>query len=296
MEKISKLVFPDFNEAVCSENLRTISEAESVYRQMLLDTGVEYNVLYANKISEMKRILKRPNLVIIKEDTEDLIKRLTDWKKQKGYTFPIYFERRKKSDVKCHTKIRLYLTKHYVFGEDVTLDGIKDTLGIRIIPCFGNTDTLDSVKICYEILEEIIKFFTIEKGYNPCQKGNMFNLTFDYNSHPEVIVPSKSLVSKTNSIYVKDYYAHPKSDGYQSLHIVFDGNCPIEVQIRTFATHLRVDSLHDDYNAQKYDGVEFDQIHLNREKVNIHGYGFVNGFIHDKVGLETSIDPYNQLY
>ena len=299
MSKKNKLIFPDFNLAVCSENIRTIYDAESIYRQMLLDTKNDYNVLYSNKLLEIRNMLKPQNLALVKKDLEGLIRHLTVWKKQMGYNFPIYFERRKKSDTKCHTKIRLFLTKQYIYGEDVTLDSIQDTLGIRIMPCFGNFDTLESIKVCYEILDEVINFFTFKKGYNPRKKGNMFDLTFDANKHPEVVVPQHQdivdLLKPTYSSYVKDYYVNPKSDGYQSLHIVFDGYSPIEVQIRTFATNLRVDPLHDRYNSQKYGDI-FDQIHLNREKVNIHGYGFINGKLQDKVGLEASIDPYNQLY
>lgn len=298
MSKKNKLIFPDFNLAVCSESLRTIFEAETIYRNMLLETKKDYNVFYANKLLEMQRMLKHRNLAFLKKDFEDLILHLTDWKNTMGYNFPIYFARRKKSDIKCHSKIRLFLTKQYVYEENVSLDSIQDTLGIRIIPCFGNVDTLDAIKMCYEILNETINFFTLKKGYNPRQKGTMFDLNFDSKSNPNIIIPKNTVESlkPTYSVYVKDYYAHPKSDGYQSLHIVFNCASPIEVQIRTFATHLRVESHHDAYNTKKYDGIEFDQIHLDREHVNICGYGYSNGIIQDKVGLETSIDPYNQLY
>ena len=295
-----KLIFPDFNLAVCGKDIKTIYEAENVYRQMLLETESDYNVLYSNKLLEIRNMLKPHNLSLVKKDLEGLIRHLTVWKKQMGYNFPIYFERRKKSDTKCHTKIRLLLTKQYIYGEDVTLDSIQDTLGIRIMPCFGNIDTLESIKMCYKILDETINFFTFKKGYNPRKKGNMFDLNFESQKHPEVVVPQSQdiadLFKPTYSSYVKDYYITPKSDGYQSLHIVFDGYSPIEVQIRTFATDLRVDSLHDKYNSRRYDGVEFDQVILDREHVNIHGYGFVDGILQAKVGLETSIDPYNQLY
>lgn len=294
----SKLIFPNFNIVVCSKKLITISEAEDIYRQMLLDTKFDYNVLYANKLLEMQNMLKRRNLSPIKKDLEELIRHLTAWKKNMGYDFPIFFEKRKKSDVKCHNKIRLFLTKQYIYGEDVTLDSILDTLGIRIIPCFGNIDTIETVRMCYEILEETINFFTFKKGYNPHKKGDMLDLGFSPIEHPEVIIPtnSKELMKHTYSMYVKDYYSEPKKDGYQSLHIVFDGPSPIEVQIRTFATHIRVEDLHRDYNIQRYDGIEFDQIYLDRKNVNIKGYGYINGRLQDKVGLEVSIDPYNQLY
>ena len=298
MQEKGKLIFPDFNLAVCSENLRTLSEAEDTYRQMLLATGTDYNVLYSNKLLEMQNMLKRRNLSPVKKDLEDLIRHLTAYKKKVGYDFPIFFEKRKKSDVKCHNKIRLFLTEQYIYDKDVTLDSIQDTLGIRIMPSFGNVDTMESLKTIYEILDETINFFTLKKGYNPRKKGNMFDLNFNSKEHPEVLVPKNSddWLKPTYSIYVKDYYAHPKSDGYQSLHIVFDGPSPIEVQIRTFATHLRVETLHDGYDSQRYDGIEFDRVYLDREHVNIHGYGYVNGKVQDKVGLETAIDPYNQLY
>lgn len=300
MNKNNNLIFPDFNLAVCPEKIRTIYEAENLYRQMLLDTKSDYNILYSNKLLEIRNMLKPQNLSLVKKDLEGLIRHLTVWKKKMGYSFPIYFERRKKSDLKCHTKIRLLLTRQYVYGEDISLDSIRDTLGIRIMPCFGNVDTLEAIKMCYEILDETINFFTFKKGYNPRQKGKLFDLNFESQKHPEIVIPQPrdmvDLLKSTYSVYVKDYYTQPKSDGYQSLHIVFDGYSPIEVQIRTFATHLRVESLHDRYNVRKYDNIEFDQVKLDREHVNIYGYGFINGKLQDKVGLETSIDPYNQLY
>ena len=163
MKENGKLIFPDFNLAVCSKNIRTLSEAEDIYRQMLLDTQIDYNVLYSNKLLEIQNMLKRRNLSPVKKDLEELIRHLTAWKKKMEYDFPIYFEKRKKSDVKCHTKIRLYLTKQYVYDEDVTLDSIQDTLGIRIMPSFGNVDTMESLKMNYEILEETINFFTFKK-------------------------------------------------------------------------------------------------------------------------------------
>lgn len=294
--KKSKLIFPDFNLAVCSKNLRTLSEAEYIYRQMLLDTKVDYNVLYSNKLMEIQNMLKHRNLSPVKKDLEELIRHLTAWKKKMGYDFPIFFQRRKKSDIKCHNKIRLFLTNQYN-GEDVTLDSILDTLGIRIIPSLGNIDTLETIEICYKILEETINFFVFKKGYNPHKKAKMFDLGFNPKEHPNIIVPHQKLIKSSYEIYVKDYYSEPKkTDAYQSLHIIFDGPIsPIEVQIRTFATHCRIESSHENYDQQRYSG-EFDKIILQREKVNIFGYSFSNGKAYDLVGLETSIDPYNQLY
>ena len=58
-EEKNKLIFPDFNLAVCSKNIRTLSEAEDIYRQMLLDTKTDYNVLYSNKLLEMQKAFYR---------------------------------------------------------------------------------------------------------------------------------------------------------------------------------------------------------------------------------------------
>ena len=107
----SKLIFPDFNLAVCSENLRTISEAEDIYRQMLVDTKADYNVLYSNKLLEVQNMLKRRNLSQVKRDLEELIKHLTAWKKKIGYNFPIFFEKRKKSVITLNYKYT-YLLEH----------------------------------------------------------------------------------------------------------------------------------------------------------------------------------------
>ena len=70
---------------------------------------------------------------------------------------------------------------------------------------------------------------------------------------------------------------------------------PFEIQIRTMATHTRVEyesSMHDIHDKKRYPN----QIMLDRENVNIYGYQFVNGNVEDFVGLEKSIDPFSLIH
>lgn len=270
------LIFPDYNLALSRERV-SLPKAENRYRKMLLDTKLDYNVFYANKLMEIDRMMEPKILACTKKDLDDLVIHLNNWKRKMKYSSPIKIQRRKKDKCKTHNKIRLNLTKHYVNGEDITLDSILDMIGIRIILCLGgSTESLENIEYCYEVLNEIIDFFMLKKGYNPHIAEPKLSLGFNPQKYPDVIVPEPNhLIKPGYSVFVKDYYAEPKKNAYQSLHIVFTNrlNLPIEVQIRTFATHLRVeyrDALHLEHDIEKYS--ECDTILLDREKVNIFGY------------------------
>ena len=300
--KQQQLVFPDINTVLYSDKPILLESAMDEYRKLLLASNTPYNTLYANKLLENKDLTLSKNLISLKKDISQLQKHLATWSKKKGYTFPIIIQKRKKSEIKFNDKIRLFLTKMFVYGEDLTLDSILDTLGIRIILCLGDVDTLEHILLCRDVLMEVINFFTIEKGYNPHRAEPKLFVGFDSKEHPEVVVPNKeTLIPEEFRIYVKDYYSDPKTNTYQSFHIVFKTKCglPLEVQIRTQATHVRVEYLkapHDVHDAEKYP----DPIVLKRENINVFGYSYVTKdeteHIEDFVGLEKAIDPFNMLY
>ena len=83
---------------------------------------------------------------------------------------------------------------------------------------------------------------------------------------------------------------HPKSTGYQSLHVAFEdpgsGRC-FEIQIRTFEMHIHAESHslagHDAYKKQRYSDTD---IEFDRLKIKMDGYAFVENQIFDFIGLE----------
>lgn len=294
----SRLVFPDINSVLCpKEPIEQLDSAMDDYRKKLIKTGSAYNILYANKLLETQNLLLPKNLISIKGDISQLQKHLAAWARKKGYKFKIIIQKRRKSETKLNDKIRLFLTDMFIYNKDITLDSIMDMLGIRIILCLGNTDHLDDIKICIEVLIEVIHFFTEIKGYNPMKAEPKLFVGFEPEKHPEVVVPDKDLVPSEYKIYIKDYYSDPKCNSYQSYHIVFKTKygLPLEIQIRTFATHIRVEYIkckHTDHDKDRYP----DPIKLDRKNINLYGYTYVNGVVEDLVGLEKAIDPFTILY
>lgn len=295
--KENQLWFPDINSVLCPKKTIQLKDATIAYRKLLLESNLPYLTLYANKLLEHQEMMLPKHLISFKKDTSQLQKHLASWARKKGYTFPIIVLKRKKSDRKFNDKIRLFLTDMFIYNKDITLDSILDMIGIRIILCLGNSDTLDHIKLCVEVLMEVINFFTEEKGYNPHKAEPKLFLGFDHKKHSEVVVAPKDLIPKDYRIYVKDYYSDPKKNTYQSYHIVFMTKCgfPLEVQIRTFATDVRVEhylAKHGNHDKDRYP----DPIILDRKNINVFGYHYANGDIEDFIGLDKAIDPFNILY
>lgn len=296
--KNGQLLFPDINKVLCPKETIPLKDAINNYRKMLLDSDLHYNTLYANKLLEHQEMMLPKNLISSKRDISQLQKHIASWARKHNYKFPIIIIKRKKGDRKFHDKIRLFLTDMFVYEKDITLDSILDMMGIRIILCLGNDDTLDHIKLCRDVLIETINFFTGIKGYNPHKAEPKLFLGFDSKEHPEVIVAPKDFIPSEYQIYVKDYYSEPKKNSYQSYHIVFKTKCglPLEVQIRTSATNFRVEHIkakHEDHDKDKYP----DPIILDRKNINIFGYNYSqDGDIVDFIGLDNAIDPFNMLY
>ena len=298
-------IFPDINPYLCPEKIISFQEANMNYRKALLETKLPYNIEYANKLAEYQNIFNQRNIIPIKSDFSQFMTHMKKWKKKNGYNFSIVFQRRKKGYIKFNEKVRLFITKSLnAETEDekikYSLERICDEIGIRLIPILGHEDTQDTVSMCYKVLAEINYFFTVQKGYIPMSAEPLLNLGFAPEKYPKVIIPTneEAALPEGLAIKVKDYYKNPKKNSYQSLHIAYSSSLyglPFEIQIRTMATHTRVEyesSMHEIHDKKRYP----ERINLDREHINIHGYEYVNGNIEDFVGLEKSIDPFNIIY
>lgn len=307
-------IFPDINDFLCGSETISLQEANMNYRDALIKTNLQYNIEYANKLAEYQNINRPNNFVPIKRDLEQFISHMKKWKKKKGYKFQIVFKKRKKNYKKFNEKVRLFIESSLNAEDEYhkskfSLERICDEIGIRLILLLGNVDTIETVKICYEVLFEVNRFFTVEKGYLPMTAEPLYDLGFNSKNYPNVIVPTDKdiVISDDLRSKVKDYYKTPKAHSYQSLHIAYSSSLyglPFEVQIRTMATHTRVEyetSLHDEHDKKRY----YNRIELDRPNINIYGYRFVktvddNGLdsyvVEDLVGLEKSVNPFEIIY
>lgn len=283
------LVFPDINEVLY--RAKTLKEAEDLYIKSLKEAGGIYNVLYANKIMEYKALTTNlANISLLESDFCELKSFLSNWKKQNNIKYTISIFKRKKNFIAYNEKIRLFLQTGRPLAK------ILDVLGFRIIIGNGIKDDMASVECCYKILTEIINFFVYQKNCYPLEAEPLTDAKFIKEDYPQIIVPSKPLLPSEFAINVKDYIQNPKENGYQSLHVVIHSPSGFyfEIQIRTQAMHFHAEFLtarHDNYKDSRYPSrIEFD-----RSKVNMLGYAYKDGKVHDLIGLETSIDPFNIL-
>ena len=290
----NQFIFPDIEPFLCPDEPITLEKAIQNYRKVLIDTGNSYLIAYANKLLEYFETAPS------KKDISQYTAHMKKWKKENNYNFTFYVSKRKKSFIKFNEKIRLFIlkalnAKTFEEREKYSLDRICDIYGIRLILDFGKKDSTEAIDMCYKFLNETINFFTKEKGYTIKLAEPLVDVGFCAKEHPNVVVPKESKILEAFDVNVKDYYLTPKKNGYQSLHIVFKSpkGIPIEIQIRTFATHMRVEfepsCNHDSHDNARYP----ERINLNLDKINISGFGYyAPGKVFDTVSLIQSIDPF----
>ena len=299
--------FPDINTYLCPKKMISLSDADRNYRKALVDTGLAYNIEYANKLSEYQNIYKPQNIKPIQRDFSQFRSHMDKWRNKNGYKFSIVFQRRKKGYIKFNEKVRLFINNSLNATSDeekmkYSLDRICDEIGVRLIILFGKDDTHESVLMCYKILNEVNYFFTVKKGYIPVNAEPLIDLGFNPKQYPKVIVPTdeEAQLPEGLDVKVKDYYKTPKKHAYQSLHIAYSSSLyglPFEIQIRTMATHTRVEyetSSHYYHDKKRYP----ERIELDRPNVNIYGYQYIeeSDESEDFIGLQKSVDPFNILY
>ena len=156
------------------------------------------------------------------------------------------------------------------------LTEVKDIYAFRII--IFDQPNADMQAICYSVMDQLIESMSTA-GFLPKR--------------------AKKAVS-TRSIYLKDYIEHPKCNGYQSLHVIFehvDSGHMFEVQVRSLSMHKEAESgiaSHSEYKKDKYsfstvyDGIELD-------KVNLVGfiYSSPDDFA-DEIGLIRSVNIFSR--
>lgn len=176
-----------------------------------------------------------------------------------------------------------------------SLDSIRDIYACRsILDSQDGKDSMELIKKCYEVMDENINYL-ITLGFIPCDAEPLKD-TEDFvpSEHPEIIVPKHSYLSQENQSYVKDYIATPKSNTYQSLHVIFRdtyGNY-FEYQVRTYSMDKNAEhgkASHSNYKNDQKKKRSIPKLNIERENIHISGYRFSDGEVDDDSGIEKSV-------
>lgn len=262
-----------------------IDEIKELHIQSLRIEGSEESLLYADKLEEANDILNISKLHQLEHEFHDLKEHLRLW--ARAHHVHLYIVCRQKDWIGYNEKIQLFIT------QNMPLEKILDLLGFRIILGTSLIDSLEEIKLCYELQNEVMSFLINKKDCVFLEAEPRIDAEFKASDFPEIIIPEKYYLCEEWSHFVKDYIYNPKYNGYQSLHAVVmtPNNCIFELQIRTYAMDIK--TLHKDYKKNRYKNL--DNLCIDYDKINIPGFSVFNGNIRDIVGLRKSVDPFNAL-
>lgn len=249
------------------------------FEKSLRSTKDYTNIIHANKLAEYRLSKTDKNLLYRMRKNFNEIYSVID-KQYKDVRFLI--EGRLKSLISFEKKIQKLLS------EKRSLDLLRDQFAFRIIVFGENSPEL--ISKCYDIANSIIKL-SLEKGLTICESSPSDTGDFDHALHPEIIIPKRSGINKEFKAFVKDYFIEPKSNGYQSLHLLFKATTGeyFEVQIRTFEMHVHAES--GEANHKNYKKNKYAKLHFDPKKIHIPGYGISpEGKIYDFIGLQEGLE------
>ena len=190
---------------------------------------------------------------------------------------------------------------NYKFDEN-PFNRIRDFFAFRIIiEDEGKGDLIDEL---YQVTNLMIEFFN-SKTFEVV-KSHSLNQTGPLKAKADILyVPEKSGIKEEYKHLVKDYVAHPKEYGYQSVHfVVYD---PVnerffEVQTRTRSMNIISETLanHDSYKEKRY-GERLQKVgeELDMSKIHVKGFRYFKytdpitheekEYISDKAGITEAI-------
>lgn len=234
-KSISDILFRFANNISCKEIENSESLSDNM-RFMLTNASTNYNNTITN-----------PEYLENFRDTfNEVFKEIT--KKYPDSQFKL--EGRRKSLVSSIEKM-IKLLK-----QGRSLDLFRDTFGICLVLMCTEDQEEEKQAELYEICNIITKFL-IEQGHILCESENMPRKETLEIDAEKIIVPKNSNIPDIYSRCVKDYIAFPKSNGYQSIQMVFrsPSGYYFEVQLRTENMHLKAEYLyanHADYKLSEY--------------------------------------------
>ena len=254
----------------------TIPDVLDRYIDELTAKGGLQDRLHANKLIAYRNIIQDKQFL---RDTRSLFNATYDLIAKNHPKRQFSIAGRRKALISSEKKICQY-------GElGKSLDLIRDFFAFRII-LFGD-DSIDLVQHCYTVLEEIIEF-AATRGFTPCESLPLIGANPEPQNH--------YFDSFRYKDFVKDYFCFPKKNGYRSLHLVLvdTKGRHLEIQVRTLAIHAEVEA--GEANHRNYKEITYGEqaIPLEREKIAINGYEYVDGHIFDFAGVEYPISVFQR--
>lgn len=250
----------------------TVPDVLDRYIEELSNAGDINSLLHANKLQAYSNMIKDKQFL---KDARKLFNETYDLLDKKHPNLHFSIAGRRKSLISTEKKILQY------FSLGKSLDLIRDFFAFRII-LFGD-DAVNLERHCYYLMEDIIDF-AATKGFTPCERLPLIDV-YDTDHHQNSYFDEFKYKH-----FVKDYICFPKENGYQSLHLVLvdTKGRHLEIQVRTLDMHVNIEAgnaNHQDYKKRKYN-IEFP---LEREKIAIYGYSFINSQVFDYAGIEHPI-------
>jgi hypothetical protein len=270
-------------------------------KKFLLDS------LHSNQLLEYSNTIQDiPFLTRIKQDAELLFEQIV----RENPDIFVKYSGRIKSLIETEKKLNMLIYKTPILvkeqsGEDAiptiqdyisNLERFRDTIGLRFI--FDGLPEEELIKRISYIANMVIPFmiqlgYIPEKAVRPIEVGG-------------TIVEGKLNIDPDYLPFFKDYISNPKTNSYQSLHIVFREKTSgrfVEIQFRTLKMHLEAEcgkAHHDTYKANRYSqnvtscpeiakALKRAQTlkKLDLAKVNIRGFAYTA----EQAKNDTNIDP-----
>ena len=257
----------------------TFDDIIDLYEKYLRQLGTVADINHANAINSFHRACNNKTLL---KDLRSYFKELNNLFENEN----LMIYGRRKAFVSYEAKLRRYLED----GRDA--DDVRDVFAFRVVLLENNSR--GSIIKLYKMTERIIDYFTKSLGLTVHDWGLEEHIKirkeyakFNISAHPELILPRKQFLTEENIPYVKDYIRFPKSNGYQSLHLLFKTPKGVffEIQLRTLSQHAfneAEDGSWKNYKKNKYPMYP----RFNPKKIQIPGFIVSsNGIPFDTTGL-----------
>lgn len=284
MKTSLSLNFPDLNHAFI-DSIR-LNDACNKYIDILDSTGSFYDSQYSNRLSRFLDV--ESHIDYLESEFYALKAFLRKWSKENKVN--VIIKMRKKSFIGYNEKIRLYLSN----GKDLSL--IRDLIGFRLILCTGRFDTAQTHRLCYKLMNDILRFFALERKCLLLVADNSFTKTSNLSDSvtKKIFISTEDFTLPEFKRFVENYIINPKKDGYQGLHACVESKLPFEIQVKSFAMDWYADSIHGQYKNERYESTK---IFLDLDNIKIEGVAFdENGnIISDYSGLFKGLDLFNRL-